>query len=101
MWLERFLDSIMPGLVPFMACLLALVVYDIIKIFIQRVWSIVLLAGSLFQGLGMGDYNYRGKLAVGWHRPLLYCEGEVHIAINTGIRKAREGSCYRDRTRHP
>lgn len=36
MWLERFLDSIMPGLVPFMACLLAMVVYDIIKIFIQR-----------------------------------------------------------------
>ena len=29
----------MPGLVPFMACLLALVVYDIIKIFIQRGWS--------------------------------------------------------------
>ena len=96
MWLERFLDSIMPGLVPFMACLLALVVYDII----QRGWSFVLLTGSLFQGRGMGDYNFRGKLAVGWHRPL-YCEGEVHIAINTGIRKAREGSCYRDRTRHP
>ena len=31
MWLERFIDSIMPGLVPFMACLLALVVYDIIR----------------------------------------------------------------------
>lgn len=39
MWLDRFLDSILPGLVPFMACLLALVVYDIIKIFIQRGWS--------------------------------------------------------------
>lgn len=43
MWLERFLDSILPGLVPFMACLLALVVYDIIKIFIQRGWSISVL----------------------------------------------------------
>ena len=41
MWLERFLDSIMPGLVAFMACLLAMVVYDIIKIFIQRGWSSV------------------------------------------------------------
>ena len=55
---------------------------------------------ALLQGVGMGDYNYRSKLAVGWHRLLLYCEGEVHIAINTGIRKAREESCYRDRTRH-
>ena len=27
-------------------------------------------------------------------------EGEVHLAVNTGIRKAREESCYRDRTRH-
>ena len=43
MWLERFIDSIMPGLVPFMACLLALVVYDIIKIFIQRGWSFSVL----------------------------------------------------------
>lgn len=43
MWLERFLDNITPGLVPFMACLLALVVYDIIKIFIQRGWSFSVL----------------------------------------------------------
>ena len=27
----------------------------------------------------LGDYNYRGKLAVGWHRLLSYCEGKVHI----------------------
>lgn len=34
---------------------------------------------ALLQGVGLGDYYFRGKLAVGWHRPLLYCEGEVHI----------------------
>ena len=34
---------------------------------------------ALIQGVGRGDYNYRGKLAVGWHRLLLYCEGKVHI----------------------
>ena len=42
----------------------------------------------------MGDYNYRGKLGVGWHRHLLYCEGEVHIAINTGIRKKLERNLF-------
>ena len=30
---------------------------------------------ALLQGVGMGDYNFLGKFAVGWHRPLLYCEG--------------------------
>ena len=34
---------------------------------------------ALPQGMGMGDYNFRGMFAFGWHRLLLYCEGEVHI----------------------
>ena len=29
----------------------------------------------------MGDYRFRGKLAVGWFRLLLYCEGEVYIVV--------------------
>lgn len=29
----------------------------------------------------MGDYNYRSKLAVGWHRLLLHCEGEIYIVV--------------------
>ena len=31
--------------------------------------------------MGLGNHNFRGKFAVGWHRLLLYCESEVYIVV--------------------
>ena len=54
----------------------------------------------LLQCLGLGDYIIRDPRAAGRRRRIFLREGEIHLAINTESRKAREESCYRDRTRH-
>lgn len=38
-----------------------------------------LTAKETYNLVQQGGFNYRSKLAVGWHRLLLYCEGKVHI----------------------